>query len=178
MNFFNLIVKLLNFHLILLSILINFGKQLLNDGRLSMIHFVFQCLRFFLNFVIFSCHCFQVARHPLGWVNLRFTCNCKKIWLLFIPKFTQVIFGFENIFHITIFNRFLFDINFHLPEFCQFLLELLSERVFLDILWLELSESLIWFFESLSDITILLLTHANGLILLGQWNSIWLISLL
>ena len=125
-------------------------------------------MRFLLDLVIFGCNCFEVARHPLGRVDLRFAGNGEKIRLLFVPKLTQIIFGFENLFQIAIFNCLLLDINVHLAEPGELLLELLSERVLLAILCLELPESLVRLLERLRNITILLLTHANGLILLGQ----------
>lgn len=34
-----------------------------------------------------------------------------------------------------------------------------------------------WLFKGFRDTSILLLSHANGLILLGQWNPIWFITL-
>ena len=104
----------------------------------------------------------------MGRVDLRFAGNGEKIRLLFVPKLTQIIFGFENLVQIAIFNCLLLDINVHLAEPGELLLELLSERVLLAILCLELPESLVRLLERLRNITILLLTHANGLILLGQ----------
>jgi len=91
-------------------------------------------LRFLLDLVVFGRDCLEVARHPLGRVDLRFARNGEKIRLLFVPKLTQIIFGVENLFQIAMFNCLLLDINVRLPEPGELLLELLSERVLLAIL--------------------------------------------
>ena len=133
-----------------------------------MLHFVFECLRFFPNLVVLRADGFQIAVNPRGRVDLSLIGNVKQVRLLFIPEFLQISFGLEHFIEITIFDCLLLNIDFHFSEFAQFLLELLSEGVLFGVLRLELSQSLVRFFEGFGNISILLLTHANGLILLGQ----------
>ena len=71
----------------------------------------------------------------------------------------------------------LLNVDLHFAQFRQLLLKLFSQRIFLGILRLELLKALIGFFECLSYISILLLSHANGLILLGQRIFVGIITL-
>ena len=133
-----------------------------------MLHFVFKCLRFLLDLIILRSDRLQIAVNPRGRVDLSLIGNVKQVRLLFIPEFLQISFGLEHFIEITIFDCLLLNIDFHFSKFAQFLLELLSEGVLFGVLRLELSQSLVRFFEGFGNISILLLTHANGLILLGQ----------
>lgn len=140
----------------------------MHDRRFSVLHFVFECLRFLPDLIILRADRFQIAVNPRGRVDLSLVGNVEQLRLLFIPEFLQISFGLEHFLQITIFDCLLLNIDFHFSEFAQFLLELLSKGVLFGVLRLELSQSLVRFFEGFGNISILLLTHANGLILLGQ----------
>ena len=140
----------------------------MHDRRFSVLHFVFESLRFLPNLVVLRADGFQIAVNPRSRVDLRLVGNVEQLRLLFIPEFLQISFGLEHFLEITIFDCLLLNIDFHFSEFAQFLLELLSKGVLFGVLRLELSQSLMRFFKGFGNISILLLTHANGLILLGQ----------
>lgn len=67
-----------------------------------------------------------------------------------------------------IFDLLLLNIDFHFPESLQLLLQLLPQRILLQVLTLELLQTLVRLLQGLRDVPVLLLTHVNGLILPGE----------
>ena len=167
-DFLDLFCKLLNFDHILLPILFNILQQLLNYCILPMIHFVLEGLRLLPNFSVFRFNGFQIVAHPNGRVLLCFHSNIQQFCFLFISELSQLRFSLLNLFQIAVFHDLLLDIDLHFSQFRELLLQLLPERILLGILRLELLETIVGLLEGFGNVTILLLPHINGLILLGQ----------
>lgn len=85
-----------------------------------------------------------------------------------ITILSQITLSGLNFPKISIFDLFLFNVDLHITQFRQLLLQLLPQRIFFRILGLKLLEALVGLLERLSDVPILFLPHANGLILLGK----------
>ena len=95
-----------------------------------------------------------------------------------ISVFPELRLGLEYLFQISILNCLLLHTDLHFPEFPQFLLKFLPERILFCVLLFELPESLVGLAECLRNVPVLLLPHANGLILLGEGDLVGVVALL
>lgn len=149
----------------MLAVVFDFSEQLLHDRVPTLVHLVSQCLRLLLDPVILGRHAIQILRNPCRRIDLRFRCNVQQLGFLLIPKFTEFALCFLHFSQITVFHLLLLDVHLHFTQLRQLLLELLPESVLLRVLRLELLQPLVRLLQGLGDIPVLLLTHANGLIL-------------
>lgn len=172
LDILDLIVKLLDLHLILLSIGVNLGQQLVDNRVLPHVHLLLQRLRLSLDLLILVGDRLQVRLHPGRRVNLSFRRNTEQLSLVLVSKLSKISFSMEHFLEIVVLHRFLLDVDLHFPQFTKLLLKLLPQRVLLRVLRLKLLQTLIRFLQCLSDVPVLLLSHANGLILLGERNFV------
>lgn len=140
----------------------------MNDRVLPHVHFLFQCLRLPSDPLVLVGDRCKVRLHPSSRVSLSLRRHIKQLGFVLVPEFSKISFSLEHLLQIAIFDCFLLNIDLHFPQFRELLLELFPEGVLLGILRLKLPQALIRFLQRLSDIPVLLLAHANGLILLGQ----------
>lgn len=150
----------------------------MDDRVLSHVHFLLQCLSLSLDLLILVRDRLKVRFHPGRRVNLSFGRNIEQLGFVLVSQLPKISFSMEHLLQIVILDRFLLYIDLHFPQFVELLLELLPQRVLLRVLRLELLQTLVRFLQRLSDVPILLLPHANGLILLGQRNLVRVTTLL
>ena len=93
LNISNLIVKLLNFNLILLLIAFDFSDKLLHNCVFSLVHLILESLGLLFDLVILQRDSIQILRNPNGRVHLRFIGNVQKLCLSFITVLSEITLG-------------------------------------------------------------------------------------
>ena len=110
-----LIVKLLDLHLILLAVSVDFGKKLMHDCVLSHVHLLFECLRLSLDLLVLVGDRLQIRLHPIRRINLSLGGHTEQLSFVLVSQLAKISFSMEHFLQIVILHHFLLDVYLHFP---------------------------------------------------------------